>query len=284
MYGTTPAPFTSLDFGHIQKIGISEQENPEKLSSLNSGHLAALFEDGLYWSNVSIETKATKASLPVLLKAMLGTTTEATDYAASSSLTLNSYSIKVSYLSTNVILINGFVVKDFSISAAKGESVSITLNGIARKITKSTETLTTTTNTDKYFSWLDCSATIAGNAHVLNNFTINGNWNVTDDEGRGIEAVAAGSRRLITTVLKHRFDVSGSYELEISANNELGYADERTDEAIVFTVSRGSDNEHIFTMSNTRSNQRNFDATIENSKKIVAYDFEALDVAVAGDM
>jgi hypothetical protein len=42
--------------------------------------------------------------------------------------------------------------------------------------------------------------------YVLNNFNMSGNWNITDDEGRGIEAVAAGDRRLIQTVLKHRFE------------------------------------------------------------------------------
>jgi hypothetical protein len=251
---------------------------------LNAGHLSAKFEDGLYWANVSIETRATKASLPVLIKACLGTVAEATDYTATSSTTLNSYSIKVSYLADKVLLINGFAVKDFSINAAKGESVSITLNGIARKVAKSTETIAPTTNTDNIFSWLDCKATIAGNAHVLNSFTINGNWNVSDDEGRGIEAVSAGERRLIRTVIKHKFDVSGSYDIEVSDNGEIGYADERTNEAIVFTISRGTDNEHVFTMSNTRSGTRDYDANIDNSKRMVGYNFEALDLGVTGDM
>lgn len=273
-----------MDAGHIQKITIGEEESSEKLNSLNSGHLAAKFEDGLYWANVSIETKVTKASLPVLLKAALGDVAESTDYTATSDLALNSYSLKVSYLASSVLLINGLAVKDFSITAAKGETVIMTLNCIAMKVAPSVESLTVTTNTDTCFSWLDCEATVDGNAQVLNNFTINGNWNVTDDEGRGIEAVSTGERRLIRTVVKHRFDVSGNYEMEIDANGEIGYADERTDEAVVFTIARGTDNEHVFTMSNTRSFGRDYEASIDNTKRLVSYDFEALDVGVTGDM
>lgn len=273
-----------MNLGHIQKIGISEQENIEKLSSMNSGHLSALIEDGLYWANVSIETKLTKASMPVILKMCMGTVAEATDYTATSSLVRNSYSLKVSYLANKVALINGLVVKDFQITAAKGEMLAITMNCIAAKVTKSTEELSVSTNIDKPFSWLDCKATIGGNAHVLNSFNISGNWNITDDEGRGIEAVASGSRRLINNVIKHRFDVNGSYEAEVSDNLEFGYADERVDEAIVFTVERGTDNEHVFTLSKTRSNAKNYEATIENSKRIVSCDFEALDLGVTGDL
>lgn len=284
-YGSTPSPFTALDWGHIQKITIGEEENLEKLSSLNSGHLAAKFEDGLYWANVSIETRVTKASIPVLLKAMMGTVSESTDYAASTSLTLNSYSLKVSYLSTTkCLLINGLAVKDWTISCAKGESMVFTLNCIAMKVAKSTEALSVSTNTDNIFSWLDCYATIAGNAHVLQNFTINGNWNITDDEGRGIETSTAGTRRTIRQVVKHRFDCSGNYEIELSDNGEMGYADDRSDEAIVFTASRGSDNEHVFTLSNTRSSKRDYEAGIDNTQRTVSYDFEALDLAVAGDL
>lgn len=285
VYGTTPSPFTSIDWGHIQKITIGEEENLEKLSSLNSGHLAAKFEDGLYWANVSVETRVTKAALPKLLTACMGSySDDGTDYTMATSLTLNSYSLKVSYLSDKVLLINGLAVKDFSIACSKGESMVITLNCIAMKVAKSTETISPSTNTDSIFSWLDCYATIAGNAHVLQNFTINGNWNVTDDEGRGIEQVSAVERRLIRTVIKHRFDCSGSYEIEISDNGEFGYADERSDEAIVFTASRGTDNAHVFTMSNTRSSGRDYEAGIDNTQRTVSYDFEALDLAVTGDL
>lgn len=283
-YGTLPTTFTSVNLGHIQSINISEEENIEKLSSLNSGHTAATFEDGLYWASVSIETKATKASLPQLLKMCLGTVDETTDYTASSSLTLNSYAIKVSYLTTNIVRILGFAVKDFSISITKGETVAFTINGIAKITEKVTETLNTTTNTDKIFSWLDASVTVNSEDYVLNNFTIEGNWNVTDDEGRGIETVPANERRLIQTVIKNRFDISGSYEMEIENTAEIGYEDERTDEAIVLTLERGTDNEHVFTLAETRSGSREYNATIENGKKVVSYNYEALDLSVTGDL
>ena len=88
VFGTTPAPFTAVDWGHIQKITITEEESVEKMSSLNSGHLAAIFEDGLYWANVSIETKVSKAALPNLLKFMMGVyNDDATDFTIT---TLNS--------------------------------------------------------------------------------------------------------------------------------------------------------------------------------------------------
>lgn len=284
-FGTTPAPFTSVDLGHVQKITIDEEENVEKMGSLNSGHLSAAFEDGLYWANVSIETKVSKASFPNLLKFVLGTySDDATDYTITSSNSSNSLSLKANYLATNVLLINGLVCKDFELSAAKDETVTMTINCIAKKVSKSVETLTVTTNTDDKFSWLDLSATVGGNATVLNTFSLTGNWNVTDNEGRGIEAVGAGERRLIQCVLQHRLDLSGSYEAEMDDNLGIGYEDERSNEAIVVTLSRGSDNDHVFTMATTRSFGRNVDHNIDNTKKIVSYDYEALDVSIVGDL
>ena len=284
-YGTTPAPFTAIDWGHIQKITVNEEENTEKMSSLNSGHLSAVFEDGLYWANVSIETQVSKAALPNLLKFCLGDySDDATDYTVASSPDSNSMSLKFFYQTTKAGLINGLVCKDFEISASKGESVTITMNCIAKELSKTTETLSVSTNTDAKFMWLDASITIGGTAYVLNNFSLSGNWNVTDDEGRGIESVSAGDRRLITCVLQHRLDLSGSYESEVSDSQEFGYVEDRSDEAIVVTLSRGSDNDHVFTMSNTRSFARGMDMSTDNTKKVVSYDYEALDVSIVGDL
>lgn len=283
-YGTTPDPFTSVDLGHIQSLTVSEEENMEKLGSINGGHTYNIFEDGLYWANVSIEILATKTSLPAILELCLGTKAEATDYTITSSTDYKSYSMKVSWTSDKILLINGFVVKDFDISAAKGESVSITMNGLAKKVTQATETLSTTKNTDDTFKDLDASVTVDGNATVLNSFNITGNWNITDDEGRGIESVAAGERRLLQCFVKHTLDVNGSYEAEVDNNLEAGYTEDRSDEAIVFTISRGTDNEHVFTMSNTRANGRELGLTTDNSKRVMSYDYEALDVGVTGDL
>ena len=284
VYGTTPAPFTSIDWGQIQKITVTEEENTEKLTSLNAGHLSALFEDGLYWASVSIETRVSKAALPELLEFALGGRADDTDYTITSSPDSNSVSLKFFYQGTKIGLINGMVCKDFEITAAKDETVIMTLNCIAMKLSKATETLSVSTNTDTPFSWLDTEITIGGTAYVLNNFSMTGNWNVTDNEGRGIESVEAGSRRLITCVLQHRLDLSGSYEAEVSDTQEFGYTDDRADEAVVVTLSRGTDNEHVFTMSNTRSFSRTSDMSMDNSKKVISYDYEALDVGVAGDL
>lgn len=284
-YATTPSPFTSVDWGHIQKITVKEEENMMKMSSINSGHLSSVFEDGLYWANVTIETRTSKASLPNLLKFMLGGRSDATDYTITSDpSTLRSASMKFFYQTTKCGLINGLVCKDWEITAAKGETLSVTLNCIAQKISKTTETLSVTTNTSTQFSWLDTAVTIGGTAYVLNNFTITGNWNVTDDEGRGIEAKSAGSRRLLSTVIKHRLDISGSYEVEVDDNQEFGYSDERTNGALVMTVSRSTDNEHVFTITDSRSMSRGIDMTTENTKKVVTYDFEGLDLGITGDL
>jgi len=285
-YGESPAPFTSVDFGHIQSITLDEEENVTKERGINSGHTAALFEDGLYWVNTSIKILVTKASLPFLLELMMGSKTDdGTDYTiVSDNEVSNSYSIKLKHTATDIVLINGFDIKDWSIEGAKGESVSITLNGISKKATTPAETLTVTKNTDKIFKDLDMSVTVGGNSFVLNNFSIVGNWNVTDDEGRGIEAVSAGERRLIQRVIKHGFDVSGSYEAEVDDNTEFGYVEERSDEVIVFTLNRGTDNEHVFTMSNTRSGGRGMERNNEKSKVIISYDYEALDISVLGDL
>lgn len=286
VYGETPSPFTSVDFGHIQSVTLGEEENTTKERGINSGHTAALFEDGLYWVNTSIRTLITKASLPILLELCMGTKTDdGTDYTITSDNEVNnSYSFKLKHTATNIVLINGFDIKDFAIEGAKGETVSITLNGISKKATTPAETLTVTKNTDAIFKDLDMSITVGGNSFVLNNFSIVGNWNVTDDEGRGIESVSAGERRLIQRVIKHGFDVSGSYEAEVDDNTEFGYTETRTDESIIFTLSRGTDNDHVFTMSNTRSGGRDMERNNDNTKVIISYDYEALDVGVVGDL
>jgi len=285
--GTTPDPFTLLDWGHIQRITVGEEENSQKLAGINSGHLYALFEDGLYWCNVSIETIISKAALPNLLEACLGTRADVTDYTITSSTTVNSYSLKVSHTdetSGDVILINGFAVKDFEISITKGNTVTLTMNGIAKKAVKSTESISVTTNTDETFFDLDTSITVGGNAFVMNNFTISGNWNVTDDEGRGIEAVGADERRLLQRFTKHVLDLSGNYEALVNDNDEFGYTEERSDQAIIVTISRGTDNEHVFTMSKTRSFNREKELSRDNSLRVVSYDYEAIDLGVAGDL
>jgi len=283
-YGTSPTPFTAVDLGHIQKITVKEEDNTEKLTSLNAGHLNAMFEDGLYWANVTIETKVSKASLPVLLKLALGARDDAVDYTVTSDPTIQSLSLKFFYQGTKIGLLNGLVVKDFDISASKDESISMTLNCIAKKMSKVTETLSVTTNTGTPMSWLDTSITIGEVPSVLNSFNLSGNWNVTDNEGRGIEAVGAGSRRLITTVLRHRLDINGSYEVEVNDTQEFGYTEDRADEAITVTMSRGTDNSHIFTLANTRSFARSMDMTMDTTKKAISYDYEALDVTVVGDL
>lgn len=282
-YGTEAVAF-DLDLGQIQTISIGEEENTEKISSINGGHTYNLFEDGLYWAPVSIETLVTKASLPVLLEACLGSRADTTDYTINSSTDYSSYSLNASYTADKIAKLVGFAVKDFEITGAKGERVAITLNGTAKKATIATATLTTTKNTDKVFTDLDMFVTIGGSSSVLNSFNISGNWNVTDDEGRGIESVAAGERRLLQCFTKHTLDLNGSYEANVSNDLEFGYTEERSDEVIVFTVSRGTDNEHVFTMNNTRSFSRELNLSTDNTKRVVSYDYEALDIEIVGDL
>ena len=285
-FGTTPVSFTQLDFGQIKSINIDEEENMEKLSSINGGHTANLFEDGLYFANVTIETQCTKASLPNILKACLeGYSDDGTDYAVVSSIAdYTSYTLRVSWESTERVVINGLAIKDFKITAAKGETVAVSLICNAKVCTKEVGTITATPNTDKIFKDLDVSVTVGGQSFVLNSFDIKGNWNVTDSEGRGIESVPVGERRLLQCFIRHMFDVSGSYEAEVDTNAEFGYTEERSDEIILFTLNRGTDNEHVFTMNNTRSGGRSMPITTDNSKKLISYDYEALDVSVSGDL
>jgi len=175
-------------------------------------------------------------------------------------------------------------VKDFEFSFSKGEIVSCTMNCLAKKVIKKSETLTVTANSDPIFKDLDTAVTIGGNGFVLNSASISGNWNVTDDEGRGIESVPEGERRLLQRVCWHNFDVSGSYEAEFDDNLEVGYTDERSDESIVFTMSRGTDNEHVFTLSQTRSSSRGYEFNTDNARKVESFDYEALDCVVTGDL
>lgn len=287
-FGVTPDPFTPVDWGQIQSISVREEENTSKLGSLNSGHIYSVFEDGLYWANVTVETRVTQASLPNLLEFCLGRKTideTSNTYSIVSDPSLKSVSLKLNYSDTKILLINGVVCKDFELSASKDETIVITMNCIAKKVTVSAATISVSTNTDAPFSWLDTKITINGHPAVLNSFTLSCNWNVSDNEGRGIEAVASGDRRLIQTVIKHRLDISGSYEAELDDTNlEFGYVDNRTDDALVVTLSRGTNNSHVFTLSNARSTSKEYNHSIENSKKVVSYDYNSLDITVSGDL
>ena len=70
-YGTLPSPFTALDLGHVQSISVNEDDTVEEISSMNSGHTLEDLDDDLYNLSGTILTKCTKASLPVILKALM---------------------------------------------------------------------------------------------------------------------------------------------------------------------------------------------------------------------
>ena len=169
--------------------------------------------------------------------------------------------------------------------AASDGNVSLTLTCVAKEVeVPVTGTLSTSAPTSSIFKGLDCSVTIGGNAIVANTFNIDASWNIDDNEGRGIESVSSGERRLIQRVTKHRLDVNGSIEAQVDDNIDFGYEDERSNEAIVFTLSRGTDNEHVFTFSTTRSTTKEIESNIDNSLRVISIDYEAFDVAVTGDL
>ena len=286
-YGTLPGPFTALDFGHVQSITATQVENIERLTSINGGHLTNRFEDGIYYVSGSIELLCTKASLPLVLEAYFGGySDDATDYTITSApSTASSYSIKVELDSTKTLQVTGMAFTTFNMEAAKDGNVSINMDFIAQKMIKATETLTVTPNTDKIFKGLDTTITFDADNYVFNSFSLSSSWNIDDTEGRGIETVTDGDRRTIKRVIRHSLDVSGSFEFEASDSfEEIEYSDERTDKQIVLTLNRGTDNAHVFTLANCRTDSEELPLSVDNSVRVITADFEAIDVGVTGDL
>eukprot|EP00918_Siedleckia_nematoides_P057635 GHVU01125659.1.p1 GENE.GHVU01125659.1~~GHVU01125659.1.p1 ORF type:complete len:301 (+),score=26.65 GHVU01125659.1:1080-1982(+) len=282
-FGTLSGTMTK-DFGVVESVSATENENTERIGGINSGHKTSKFADGLYYVTGTLETLATKDSLPNLLEAFFGSRSDSTDYTITSTTSRKSYSLQLEYTSGTYIQLVGVVFKTINLDVAKDGNLSVSMDYVGKKLTEETGTLTVTDNTDKIFKYLDVSMTYAGTSLVTNSMNISGDWNIDDTEGRGIESVAAGERRLIQRVVSHALNLSGSFEVEVKTNFEVGYEDERTDKALLLTVSRETDNEHIFNLGECRLTSKDFLGNTENSRRLMVGNYEAKGITITGDL
>ncbi len=288
-YGTKPAPFTALDFGHVQNITISEDDTVEEISSMNSEHTLIDLDDDLYNLSGTITTKCTKASMAVLLKALCGDFTDNGDgtYTIITAPVTSddlSYSMKVNTTTGKTKEMTGMCITGGEITVNKDASVEMSLNYQAQKLATATEALAPSTNVGDVFRGLDATVTYDGNATILDTFTIAVDWNVAPEDGRGIEVESANGRRVINRIIRHNLSLTGSFESEMDDNIDTGYEDERSNIPIVLTLARGSSNDHVFTIAASRTNTRSRDMNNDNETKKLSCDYIGLDISIDGDL
>ena len=288
-YGTTPSPFTALDFGHIQTISVAEDDTVENIESMNSGHTLLDLDDDLYNLSGTITTKCTKASMSVLLEALCGDLTDngdgtytiITDPVSSDTL---SYAMKFNTTTGKIKLMRGIGFTGGEITVNKDASVDISLNYTAQVLTVASESLSPSTNIGDVFRGLDGAVTIDGNASILDAFTISMDWNVAPEDGRGIEVPHANGRRVINRIVRHNLSLTGSFDSEQDDDVDSGYVDERSNVPIVLTLSRGASNAHVFTIAAARTTTRSRDLNNDNTTKKITCDYTGLDIVIDGDL
>jgi len=289
-FGTLPSPFTALDIGYVQTISISEDNQVEEVSSINTEHTLALLEDSLYNLSGSITTKCTKASLPVLMESLFGKITYdspgAGQYTAVTSpvtTTTLSYSMKFNTQAGKIMEMRGIAITGGEINVEKDGSVEITLNYQAQILEGASETLTVSTDTGTLFKDLDCYVTYGAGPTILQSFSISMDWNIDLGDSRGIEVAHANGRRVISRVVRNALSLTGSFESEMDATIDAEYADERSDVAIVLVLSRGTDNDHTFTIAASRTTTKSRDLSTDSSSKKISCDFVGKDIALVGE-
>lgn len=284
-YGTMPGSFNLL-MGAIDTFSWNESESTEQIGAVGSGSLPLKNEPGLYLVTGTLVTRPTKTSLPVLLALFFGSRTDVTDYTiVNDDTSIDSISVKAQHTATETVQITGLVFTNLNIDMAKDGLLSLSMDYIAKKLVTATETVTYTQPTDACFTWLDICGTYDGNAFTGNSVTMTADWNIDANDGRGLECVAEGERRLIQRVIKNNLTLGGNFDVLIENTNEIGYEDEKTDKTLVVTVARGTDNEHTFTYTGTQLDNKNFEATHENGIKNFTADIVGgLSVTMAGDL
>lgn len=284
-YGQEPGAYVADNFGQIVSFSYTEVENIEQQTPVGGGFVALRNEPKLYYVTGQLVTKVTKGSIMNLLMATLGDVTDdGTDYTATHSLDSHSYFIKAELTPTKIVRIGGLVFKNLSIEITKAGDMTFTMDYVAQKLDSITATITQTVNNESIFTGLDGAITWGGNPHVFNILTLTSDWNIADDEGRGVETVGVGSRRLIQRVVKHNLTVSGSVDMEIDDNADITYKDEKTDKTLIMTISRGTDNEHVFTMTGGLLNNKTQDFNRDNAVKNLTADLVGFNYSVTGDM
>lgn len=287
-YGTIPGSITQLDIGHVQSISIDEDEGTERNDSMNSGFTPTDFEDGVYNVSGQIVTRATKASIPVILEAILGTLTDNSDDTYT--MTTNnvssdalSYCMKVNNTTGKTLQIAGISFTGGEGRIEKDGFFELTMNYQAQIVKTATETIDPSTTIGSPFHSLDSYVTYDGNATILDSFNFSIDWGFDISDSRGIEAAHANGRRVIKRVVRHNMTLEGSFESKSDDNIDTGYIDERTSVDIVLVVSRGTSNEHTFTISTSRTKTRSRELNNDSETRVLSADFVGKDISVTGD-
>lgn len=288
-YGTFPNTPTLLDFGYVQTISLNEEENVERNDAINTGHTPASLENGIYSVSGSITTRPTHSSIQNLLEALCGDIeidgltgkySIITAPVVSDDL---SYALKYTSQTGKIKIVTGISFTGGEISVNRDGMVEFTLNYTAQLVENDTETLSPETTIGKPYWGLDCYVKIDGEKLILDDFSISLDWGVDDADSRGIEDAGVGKRRAILRVVRNNLTLNGSFTAHLNSTLDTGYLDEPIDRTIELIMSRGTTNEHVFTIETSRINSRGDELTTDNGVRKQTIDYEGIDLSVSGD-
>lgn len=286
-YGTAATTLNS-NWGLIESFSYTEEENIEQIGAVGGGHTYQRNEPGIYNVSGTLKTKITKTSLPEVLEAFFGSRTDTTVYSiVPNPNTIISYTVEADFDGTNKAQITGLVFTTCEIDASKDGFLTLSCDYVAQLVTISAGTITQTVTTEAPLSWLDVSGTYNGLNLKGNSFTISYDWNIDANDGRGLETVTTGQRRLIQRVVKNNLTVSGNLDVLVEAgvtNTLMGYADELTEASLVLTASRGTLNSHTFTLTGCVLSNKTIEANAEPGMKNFTADISGRDTSVSGDL
>jgi len=283
-FGTEASAYDK-NFGFIQSFSYTENESIEQIGTIGGGHTHNRNEPGIYHISGTLVTKVTKSTLPIVLTAFLGGySDDGVDYTITSSTTVKSYSVKAQHSDDDIAKITGIVFTNLSIDASKDGTLEVSMDYIGKKLELVTESITPIIPTDSLYSWLDIFGTYNSLNLIGNSFSIELDWNIDPNDGRGLESVTAGERRLIQRVIKNNLNVSGNFDALIQDTEFFGYNDEITESSFVLTLSRGTDNQHTFTLSNAVLDNKSVEKTAEAGLSNMTADVLAFDITVTGNL
>ncbi len=150
-FGVKAAVVVALDFGVMQNISLTENENLEERSAINTGHTAYSIEEGLYNGEISLTTELTKGAMPVVFESFFGVRTN--DLPASGEYTITTSPISSNILSyylqatdgSKIWNVSGVVFTAMTVTIQKGDFISIELSGKFKKATPVTESISPST-------------------------------------------------------------------------------------------------------------------------------------------
>lgn len=288
-YGSVPDSPTKLDMGYIQTVSVDVDDSVEEINAINTEHTVARLDEDIHNVSGSITTKLTKESIYNLSEALLGVIEDdapsageyraTTDYITSDDL---SYFMKYKDTEGNVKVISGIHFTDGDATISRDGSIEMTINFRAQKKEIDSETLDPITPTGRTFRGLDVSVEIDGNSTILREFSFTIDWNISDDDMRGIEA--SDDRRTINRVLRNNMTVSGSFESYLDENIDKGYEDNPGSFNIEVTIDRESDNNHIIVVEDAKITTISEELTTDDEARVFSADYTAKDIEIIGDL